>query len=261
MKKRIIALLTLVFMTVALLYPYPAFAAASPGEVGKSGANKNKSQADSCERFSDEELKVCNKGWDIQNAKNVGKKGATDKANKGDVCKFPAGSLRQKECQKAYDNQVIAISKQEGRDAGKSGAESPCSKLKWGVKAKQACTKEYKKAKKKYESEKKLHDCGGVDTYFAFDCGSGSSKDKAGNANPIFGLALSITGWITSLVAVAVVGGIVYGGLLYMTANDNSGQTKQAITIIINAVVALLLLMMTFAIINFIIPGGLFRQP
>jgi hypothetical protein len=55
------------------------------------------------------------------------------------------------------------------------------------------------------------------------------------------------------------VGGVVYGGFLYLTARDNSGQTQKGITIITNSSVALIAWGFAYALINFIVPGGLFN--
>jgi len=64
---------------------------------------------------------------------------------------------------------------------------------------------------------------------------------------------------VTSLVVLAVVGGIVYGGFLYLSARDNSGQTQKGVTVITNSIVALIAWVFTYALINFIVPGGLFN--
>lgn len=101
-------------------------------------------------------------------------------------------------------------------------------------------------------------ECGGVKTYFNFDCGSVDAK-KGGNENPIIAITLIIVGWITGLVSLAVVGAIVYGGFLYLSAQDNSSQTQKGIEVIVNAVIGLLLLISFYAIINFVVPGGLFN--
>lgn len=57
-------------------------------------------------------------------------------------------------------------------------------------------------------------------------------------------------------VGVVAVGGIAYGALLYTSARDNSGQTQQAITIIRNVVIGLLLYVFMVAILNWLVPGG-----
>ena len=59
-------------------------------------------------------------------------------------------------------------------------------------------------------------------------------------------------------VGIAVVGGIIWGGMIYASSNGDSAKTKHAITIIVNAVVGLLLFIFMYAFINFLVPGGLF---
>lgn len=57
-------------------------------------------------------------------------------------------------------------------------------------------------------------------------------------------------------VGIAVVGGIVWGAMLYTTSNGDSGKTQQGITVIVNAVIGLIVFIFMYAIINFIVPGG-----
>jgi hypothetical protein len=75
--------------------------------------------------------------------------------------------------------------------------------------------------------------------------------------NAIFTWLTGIIRFLSAGVGIAVVGGIVYGGILYLTARDNASQIQQAITVIINAVIGLLLYILMFAILNFLIPGGI----
>jgi hypothetical protein len=77
------------------------------------------------------------------------------------------------------------------------------------------------------------------------------------NQNAIYTWLILIIRFLSAGVGIAVVGGIVYGGIMYMTARDNAGQTQKAITIIVNAVIGLLLYIFLFAIINFLVPGGI----
>jgi hypothetical protein len=75
--------------------------------------------------------------------------------------------------------------------------------------------------------------------------------------NPIIGLLTAVLALFAGAVGLVVTGGVVYGGFLYMTARGNSSQTQQAITVIINACIGLLLFIFMFALLNFIIPGGI----
>lgn len=59
-------------------------------------------------------------------------------------------------------------------------------------------------------------------------------------------------------VGLAVVAGIVFGAVTYATAAGSADQAKKGIGYVTNAVIALLLFVFMYAIINFLVPGGLF---
>lgn len=79
-----------------------------------------------------------------------------------------------------------------------------------------------------------------------------------GSGNPIINMLLALVNFLAIGVGIAVVGGIVWGSITYIRSNGNSSIAQQGITIIINAVVGLLLFIFMYAIINFLVPGGLF---
>lgn len=97
--------------------------------------------------------------------------------------------------------------------------------------------------------------CGEVETSIDFGCGEGSDGN-IGDAG-IYRLLTAILRFFAIGVGIAVTIGIVWGGLMFMTARGNSGQTQKAISIIVNAVIGLLLFIFMYAIINFLVPGGL----
>lgn len=92
--------------------------------------------------------------------------------------------------------------------------------------------------------------CAGVETNI-LNC-----DNKGGN--PVASLVLQIINFLAVGVGIVVVGGIVWGSLLYTTSNGDSGKAQQGITTIVNAVIGLLLFIFTYAIINFVVPGGVF---
>lgn len=96
--------------------------------------------------------------------------------------------------------------------------------------------------------------CGNVQTFFNWGC-SGDGETA------IYSVLGKILDWLAMGVAIAVVIGIIYGAIMYMTAGGNEGQAKNAIGIIRNALIALVLYFAMYSILNFIIPGGLFAQP
>ena len=69
----------------------------------------------------------------------------------------------------------------------------------------------------------------------------------------------SIIKFFTVGVGVAATGGVVYGGFLYLTAQGNSGKTQKGVATIINALIGVALYALAFAIINFLIPGGVLK--
>ena len=82
-----------------------------------------------------------------------------------------------------------------------------------------------------------------------------SSRDI--NQNPIIIYLKGIVQFLAAGIGLAVVGGIVYGGLVYMTARANPGQIQKAEEILRSAIIGLLLYIFMFALLNFLIPGGI----
>ena len=60
-------------------------------------------------------------------------------------------------------------------------------------------------------------------------------------------------------VGVAAVGGIVYAAILYTSAGGNAEQVKKAMGMITNTVIGVIAYALMFSLLNFLIPGGLFR--
>lgn len=68
--------------------------------------------------------------------------------------------------------------------------------------------------------------------------------------NPIYVWLKGILRFLAVGVGLAVTGGIIWGGLKYMTARGNASQTQEGIYVITNAVVGLLLFIFMMAIVN-----------
>lgn len=98
--------------------------------------------------------------------------------------------------------------------------------------------------------------CGGVNTSVV-TCKQDNSTAKTED-NGIWGLLLIIVNVLTAGVAVVGVAGIVYGAVLYTTASDKSDQVKKATDIITNVVIGLVMFAMMWAVLNYLIPGGVF---
>jgi hypothetical protein len=69
-------------------------------------------------------------------------------------------------------------------------------------------------------------------------------------------LAINI---LTGLIAVAALGGLIWGAVMYTSAGGNVEQTKKAMGIITNVVIGVLAYGLMFAGLNFLIPGGVFN--
>ncbi len=101
---------------------------------------------------------------------------------------------------------------------------------------------------------------GTVETSFAFGGTNCTAENPKGGItrNPIYAMAKTFMQFLSALVGIAVTGGIIWGGIMYSTAQGNPAQSQKAIMIITNAVLGLILYILMFAIINFLVPGGLF---
>jgi hypothetical protein len=76
--------------------------------------------------------------------------------------------------------------------------------------------------------------------------------------NPIFFYLKNLLYFFAGGVGLAVVGGIVAGSYMYTTARANAAQAQKGQTIILNSVIGLFLFIFMYAILQFLIPGGIF---
>lgn len=91
--------------------------------------------------------------------------------------------------------------------------------------------------------------CGGAKTEI-ISCNEGAGVGAIGS---IIKIAIMV---LTILIGIAAVGGITYAAILYSSARDNQGQVQQAIGIIRNVVIGLVMYGLSIALINWLIPGG-----
>lgn len=98
--------------------------------------------------------------------------------------------------------------------------------------------------------------CGGVDTAI-IACNEDNSGTEVEN-NAVWALLMIVINVMTAGVGILAVAGIVYGAILYTTAEDKADQVKKATGIITNVVIGLILYALMWAGLNFIIPGGVF---
>jgi hypothetical protein len=100
------------------------------------------------------------------------------------------------------------------------------------------------------------NDCGGAETAI-IKCDGYDNKGGV-EKNGIWALLLLVINVMTAGVGVLAIAGIVYGSILYTTAEDKADQVKKATDIITNVVIGLVAFALMWAGLNFIIPGGVF---
>jgi len=159
------------------------------------------------------------------------------------------------ECYERYNDNILIGTEGAGyRNSGCKfeGGQGNCLTASGGDFGKVRCSQEANTEPVMLDSNiNNLDECA-KDEDLSFDWGT-DCVDTPGLINIIFGV-------LASLVGVAVVGGIAWGGMLYTTSNGNSAKAQQGITVIVNSVIGLLLFIFLFAITNFLIPGGVFRS-
>jgi len=75
--------------------------------------------------------------------------------------------------------------------------------------------------------------------------------------NPIIGYLRAVIQFMAVGIGIALVGGLVVGGMLYMTARANAQQVQKGEEVIRNVIIGIALYVFTFSIVNFLIPGGI----
>lgn len=95
--------------------------------------------------------------------------------------------------------------------------------------------------------------CGTAHTFFDWGCNGASDKDS------ILTVLVTISNWLAAGVVIAVIGGIIYGAIMYATSAGDAGKAKSATEIIRNAFIALILYFLMWAFLQYIVPGGLFN--
>lgn len=101
--------------------------------------------------------------------------------------------------------------------------------------------------------------CGEVQTSIDFTNDGKSTLCSDQGASPITAILLWAIGIMGVGVGIAVVIGIILGGLKYAMSDGNEAQAKEGREIIVNAIIGLLLFIFLWAAANFLIPGGLFK--
>ncbi len=97
--------------------------------------------------------------------------------------------------------------------------------------------------------------CDWLDSHGDGAKGGTSILDCEGNG--VTSLLFDIINFLAVGVGIAVAGGIAWGGFRYSQANGNSSKTQEAVHIIMNSIIGLLLFIFMYALLNWLVPGGL----
>lgn len=92
----------------------------------------------------------------------------------------------------------------------------------------------------------------------SFDFGCLGSSYSGEQLNPILDVAFALFRFLSAGVGLVVIGSIIIAGIQYSASRGNPQATGAAIKRVTNALIGLLIYIFTFAILNFIVPGGLF---
>ena len=105
-------------------------------------------------------------------------------------------------------------------------------------------------------AEQEGRKCGGVDTAILSCDGSTDAKTMEGTG--IWQLLLLGINILTVGVGVAALAGVVYGAFLYTSAGGNPDKVKKAKELFVNVVIGVIAFAAMYALLNFLVPGGLF---
>lgn len=97
--------------------------------------------------------------------------------------------------------------------------------------------------------------CGDTNTSI-IDCSDVTDTGNKTEDNGIWKILIIVIQTMTVGVGIAGVGGITYGAIRYATAGGNFATAKKALMIITNTAIGLGAYALMFALLNFIIPGG-----
>jgi hypothetical protein len=86
----------------------------------------------------------------------------------------------------------------------------------------------------------------------------GDEYEGDSDINPIVDMFLALIRFLSFGVGVLVVASIIYAGILYSSSQGSPEQTAQAKERIQNSVIALVFYIFIFAIIQWLVPGGVF---
>ncbi len=100
--------------------------------------------------------------------------------------------------------------------------------------------------------------CGGVETAI-ISCNKNSEDPETVEDTGVWGLLIITINIMTAGVGVLALAGLIYGSVLYVSAGGSPEQVKKARMVFTNVVIGVIAFGGMFALLNFIVPGGVFN--
>lgn len=127
-----------------------------------------------------------------------------------------------------------------------------------GFTLKKACLQTLKDAAVADESEVAEGELASSSDYNPDDCSSSSYDDLSSNNCGVIKYILLITNILSGLAGVVIVAMMIVGGIQYSMAGADPSKVQAAKQKIFNAILALVLFSFGFALIQWLVPGGVF---
>lgn len=90
-------------------------------------------------------------------------------------------------------------------------------------------------------------------------CADKSAPKQDVQDSGIWGLLLMVINIMTAGVGILAIAGVVWGSIQYTSAGGSAEQIKKAKDTITNVVIGIVAYALMYALLNFLIPGGLFK--
>lgn len=100
--------------------------------------------------------------------------------------------------------------------------------------------------------------CGGVQTAI-ISCEQDNKDASEVEDTGLWGVLILTINVMTAGVGVLAIVGFLYGGYLYITSGGSPEQVKKARVVFTNVVIGVIAFGGMFALLNFIVPGGIFN--
>lgn len=100
---------------------------------------------------------------------------------------------------------------------------------------------------------------------YAAQCGGANQRVTTsinigctGTGNPLTDMLFGVIRFLSLGVGLVIIASLIWAGIQYTLSRGDPGATAKAVDRIVNTVVALLVYIFGFALLNFVIPGGFF---